>query len=257
MNPLLLLTLGSLTGALGAAILFPVAAPIPGEWGAILGSFIGVAGALAAAWTGIKWNENSHERTRAKGIIIKISSIAHYLETVEDEAQSISRRLQHATDLFYAEYTNATRLGISSHIFAEEKPSVSFNTMDMMKLNEAVERLRSIRHSLVHEEREGLRESLKTIKYDIKLFTQIKNEDLPTAYIQALRTTNKELKSALNALGEIKLASTKVNMIEARGHFVKVTDIYPKIDDARFSLINSIKDAKSQIRTIQEYCESN
>jgi len=59
LNPVVLLALGACTGALGAALFFPVAVPLPVGWGDIIGSTLGVIGAFFVARAAFRMEERS------------------------------------------------------------------------------------------------------------------------------------------------------------------------------------------------------
>ncbi|BDW88544.1 hypothetical protein [Thalassospira tepidiphila] len=84
LNPVIILVLGACTGALGAALFFPVAVPLPDGWGDIIGSTLGVIGAFFVARAGFRMEEKSRRSNEVRPLISQLKVLSVGIQALLD-----------------------------------------------------------------------------------------------------------------------------------------------------------------------------
>ncbi|WP_417815608.1 hypothetical protein [Thalassospira alkalitolerans] len=87
LNPVILLSLGACTGALGAALFFPIAVPLPDGWGDIIGSTLGVIGAFFVARAAFRMEERSRRSNEVRPLISQLEVINVGIDALLDSLE--------------------------------------------------------------------------------------------------------------------------------------------------------------------------
>ena len=91
LNPVVLLSLGACTGALGAAVFFPVAVPLPVGWGDIIGSTLGVIGAFFVARAAFRMEERSRRSNELRPLKAQLEIINVGIDALLDALEKSTK----------------------------------------------------------------------------------------------------------------------------------------------------------------------